>query len=754
MPAEKIRQYPGIPGKEEYPVHIGLKEHWDELASYTWYGNRENRAYQIECRRAPNVHEEWLERGWFVRAEATSQYLNPNEWTYLVYQETEDGPLKCNCPDYDQRLWDWAACKHIVAALRTVVGVVYAEKPETPQGLCVYGHAESGYWGLSWCDVPRARYYDLQQHPGRAHIDFTDAEVEAFEELFGEPFVEPVWYNWLKPQLTRVEFNTGFGAGTYGFRVRACNSVGCSEWSKPVWKDLNSVFDIHSHEDCPPCPGEELVLELDPGLERAIRETLEMPSGIITPEDLKDLTVLLADNYGIRSLWGLQHAENLEVLKVPNNSIPSIRPLEGLDNLEYLDLYNNDLSVLGNIETIVKLNYLDVRRNDLYSIFGIGELQNLEFLWISHNNIRLLEPIRRMRSLKSFRADHNVIGKYFDAPDWAVFLRLIIYKEKVGGIHPIRTCPFLDYVDLSHNEIMEIGPHDLPLDVETVNLADNQIRSLYNLLMETEYYEGVELDISSNPLNFPAINQVIPILEEAGMNVVRNEEALVALYDENPPKHTYRLIHENGKVYNWTYRADDIVDASVSMGAQLQGWRISVLADDHVFFENETPLADGRTAGFVINHPLGGRITAEVGDHTYIINEAPIEGVPIGPLEAPALNPIDNPEAEPVFVVTCEPVRGAEYYQFRARGHGLSEWNLSKWKDKRGIITSPVFRGRWHFQVRCRFRNNISDWSDEQTTDVRVPPRPRLHRIDNPEKEREFTVTGTDVPDALPEWFE
>ena len=82
----------------------------------------------------------------------------------------------------------------------------------------------------------------------------------------------------------------------------------------------------------------------DPGLEAAIRDYLNMPTGPIEDTDLRLVVVLLADDMGITDLTGLEYCDSLAFLYLWNNNISNISALSGLSYLEEVFLWNNPLS--------------------------------------------------------------------------------------------------------------------------------------------------------------------------------------------------------------------------------------------------------------------------------------------------------------------------------------------------------------------------------------------------------------------------
>src|SRR5438094_4795095 len=82
----------------------------------------------------------------------------------------------------------------------------------------------------------------------------------------------------------------------------------------------------------------------DPGLNAAIRDALQKPSGPLTEQDLFSLTNLNASGRNISSVEGLEAARNLVGLDLNSNSLTNFAIASALTNLTTLNLFNNRLT--------------------------------------------------------------------------------------------------------------------------------------------------------------------------------------------------------------------------------------------------------------------------------------------------------------------------------------------------------------------------------------------------------------------------
>jgi len=102
---------------------------------------------------------------------------------------------------------------------------------------------------------------------------------------------------------------------------------------------------------------------VDPGLEQAIREAIDKPSGGIYDSELKELKELKAAGWDIKSLKGIVLCTSLEVLRLSNNKINDLSPLARIQTLKLLIYGNNPLNQesKNSIIPLLRENGVDVR---------------------------------------------------------------------------------------------------------------------------------------------------------------------------------------------------------------------------------------------------------------------------------------------------------------------------------------------------------------------------------------------------------
>ena len=149
----------------------------------------------------------------------------------------------------------------------------------------------------------------------------------------------------------------------------------------------------------------------DPNLRAAIREKLglsdEMP---LTKDNIKRLTHLEAQHRGIRSIQGLEFAQNLEVgLNLGVNRIEDITPLRSLTKLRGLVLLDNQVSDLSPLESLTSLVYLNAAYNPIKDLSVLSNLIHLEDLDLKGCQISDITPLAGLQNLKILILGSNLI---------------------------------------------------------------------------------------------------------------------------------------------------------------------------------------------------------------------------------------------------------------------------------------------------------------------------------------------------------
>ncbi len=172
----------------------------------------------------------------------------------------------------------------------------------------------------------------------------------------------------------------------------------------------------------------------DPGLESAIREALQKPTGSLTRDDLLGLTTLDAGRRNITNLEGLEAARNLVSLDLESNHLTHADIPRELTRLAVLDLRFNFLDAcslpgeLANLSSVTlegngltrfsvpsslaALQSLDLENNQITNVDLPPNLERLASLDLSFNALAVWAIPDGLRHLTTLNLAGNLLGKF------------------------------------------------------------------------------------------------------------------------------------------------------------------------------------------------------------------------------------------------------------------------------------------------------------------------------------------------------
>src|SRR6185369_7572395 len=125
----------------------------------------------------------------------------------------------------------------------------------------------------------------------------------------------------------------------------------------------------------------------DPGLNAAIRDVLQKPTGPLTQQDMLSLTNLIASSRDVASIDGLEAASNLTVLGLFNNHLTNFTLPNGLTNLTVLNLGLNSITQCSLPGGLTKLDTLFLGGNELSDFTLPAGMTRLTKLDLSANGL-------------------------------------------------------------------------------------------------------------------------------------------------------------------------------------------------------------------------------------------------------------------------------------------------------------------------------------------------------------------------------
>ncbi|AQS54299.1 Internalin-A [Jeotgalibaca dankookensis] len=250
----------------------------------------------------------------------------------------------------------------------------------------------------------------------------------------------------------------------------------------------------------------------DPGLEAAVRETIEKEEGTLHTKDVDTVQVLDAANHKIEKLDGIEYLTQLRELNLEDNFIESVSPLKNLTKLETLNLRNNEITNLEDIhfQDIIYLNIRDlslrhnVKRDQeghdtrLADISLVGKMASLRKLSLRDNDIEDLAPISALRKLTELDIRENKFDTLEPLETLNKLKKLNIRDNQITSLEPIRYLSRLTYLNIhSDTEIESLEPIKELINLETLIMRNILIQdaSFLKPLVNLQNFNGIDTGI-------------------------------------------------------------------------------------------------------------------------------------------------------------------------------------------------------------------------------------------------------------------
>ena len=237
----------------------------------------------------------------------------------------------------------------------------------------------------------------------------------------------------------------------------------------------------------------------DSNLESVVREVLDRPKGLLTPEDVNSLTRLRATNKNIRSLAGIEHSTALQWLDLMANRIVDVGPLANLTNLHTLLLGHDHVLVMRpSIRMIYQQQHQQWRRrNQIVDVGPLASLTNLHMLELAFNEISDVGPLASLTNLHT----------------------LFLTANQIVDVGPLASLTNLHMLELEANRIADVGPLASLTNLQKLYLAFNEISDVGPLVANLGLGDGDFVNLIDNPLSDQARNEQIPALKARGVDV-------------------------------------------------------------------------------------------------------------------------------------------------------------------------------------------------------------------------------------------
>ncbi|NMB41385.1 MAG: hypothetical protein GX996_05560 [Firmicutes bacterium] len=293
---------------------------------------------------------------------------------------------------------------------------------------------------------------------------------------------------------------------------------------------------------------QEIVHFTDRGLEAAVRQTLDRPTGLLTGGDLARLRTLEAVRQDISNLSGLEYARNLESLNLYQNKVEDLAALEGLTRLKVLNLGNNHIGDISSLQRLAALEELDLSYNHIKNIDALKNLTRLrclhlegneigtltplvslkalESLFLSNLNDKNIEPLAKLTRLKDLMLANGNISDISFLAKFKQLQRLELYNNRISELEPLRGLSRLEWLSLPDNKIEDIDILGGLRQLKHLDLHNNRVREITSLL-KLRNIQWVELQNNFLELaeGTPARRDLDELLS-AGVEVISSPQRL------------------------------------------------------------------------------------------------------------------------------------------------------------------------------------------------------------------------------------
>ena len=176
--------------------------------------------------------------------------------------------------------------------------------------------------------------------------------------------------------------------------------------------------------------------------------------------------------------------------------IEDLTGLERMSNIEDLDLAQNKLVDITQVGLLSKMKRLNLSQNAILDISPLTPLTDIHYLHLMQNQISDISPLAGMTGITEINIQDNLITD-------------ISVLANMKGLEVIR---------LNTNQITDLSPLATLPNVKALEFSKNNVTDLSPLL-DAGWGEGTEIRCWGVPLDDNSINNVIPALEAAGVDV-------------------------------------------------------------------------------------------------------------------------------------------------------------------------------------------------------------------------------------------
>ncbi|AKN33842.1 cell wall-binding protein [Clostridium carboxidivorans P7] len=239
----------------------------------------------------------------------------------------------------------------------------------------------------------------------------------------------------------------------------------------------------------------------DKNLEKAIRATINKPTGELLKSDVNQITELdvsiINEHTDIKDISGLENLTNLQILALTDTEVSDLSPLKNLTNLQKLNLrcaQVSDISPLKYLTNLQNLNLWCAQVSDISPLKDLTNLQkldlhipqisdtsalknltNLQQLSLQYTQVSHINGLENLTNLQQLNLDRTQVSDISGLKDLTNLQKLNLNNNQVSNISPLKYLTNLQELDLSSNQVSDISPLKYLTNLQKLDLNNNQV---------------------------------------------------------------------------------------------------------------------------------------------------------------------------------------------------------------------------------------------------------------------------------------
>lgn len=199
----------------------------------------------------------------------------------------------------------------------------------------------------------------------------------------------------------------------------------------------------------------------DKNLEAAVREQVfdkRESTEPLTAEDVRNISIVHADQRDIRSLQGLEACISVAEIRLARNKIADLSPLAELARLQSLDVSRNRVEDISPLAKLPRLQYLNAEHNRIADLQPLAKLETLNSLYLADNRIEDLAPLAGLKKLWSLNVDDNRVEDLKPLAKLTWLTSIGLRRNRISDLAPLAGLRPTHFLFLEGNHITDLSP--------------------------------------------------------------------------------------------------------------------------------------------------------------------------------------------------------------------------------------------------------------------------------------------------------